>query len=276
MLESDEKMIKKVDLVMWAKNSASLLPLVLKRIGEVIPSGFVGKMIIVDDHSEDNTVEVAESFGWKVYKNRGRGIEDAIDTALSYVTADFFVSVEHDVVLSKDWWEKISKYMEDESVAVAQGVRVATHPVLRKLDEYIIERKDERGNIWISIDNNIYRTAIIRKLGINLGCHSPLRRKIEEMGMKWIIDRNVISGHIKSGILPFIRHAYKMHKRTKGKRLIMFRIFLTSPLRALHIAFKKKCPQMVVIYPVIRLAILKASLEKGKTPQISVPSSDLP
>lgn len=251
---------------MWTKNSAKMLPLVLNRISEIIPSEFVEKRIIVDDHSEDNTVEVAKSFGWMVYKNRGRGIEDAITTALSHVTADFFISFEHDVVLLKDWWEKISKYMEDESIAVAQGVRVATHPVLRKLDEYIYERKYERGNIWISIDNNIYRTAIIRKLGINLGYHSMLRRKIEEIGMKWIIDRSVISDHIRSGILPFVRHAYKMHTRTGGKRLIMFRIFLTSPLRALHIAFKKKCPQIIIVYPFIRLAILKASLEKGKAP----------
>ena len=33
----------KVDLVMWTYNGASTLPMVLKRIGEVIPENFVNK-----------------------------------------------------------------------------------------------------------------------------------------------------------------------------------------------------------------------------------------
>lgn len=62
------------------------------------------------------------------------------------MNADFFISVEQDVILERDWWGKIPKYMEDKRVAVAQGVRVATHPTLRKLDEYVLERKDVSEN----------------------------------------------------------------------------------------------------------------------------------
>lgn len=237
-------MIDKVDLVIWTKNGEKFLPKVLRRIDEVIPSQFVGRRIIVDDHSEDNTVQIAKDFGWIVYQNRGRGLKDAIATALSYINADFFVSVEHDVILANNWWEKIPKYMKDEKVAVAQGVRVATHPVLRKLDEYVLERKDAREDMWISIDNNIYRTAVVRTLGISLLTNHDSRaiKKIEENGMKWVIDRNVISGHIRYGILSYITHAYKMQVIAvtgELRRLAMFRMFLLSPLRALHIVLKK-------------------------------------
>lgn len=84
------------------KNGEKFLPKVLKRIEEVIPSEFIGKRIIVDDHSEDNTVKVAECFGWKVYKNHGKGLKDAIATALSYVVTDFFISIEHDIILARE------------------------------------------------------------------------------------------------------------------------------------------------------------------------------
>jgi glycosyltransferase involved in cell wall biosynthesis len=249
---------------MWTKNGEKFLPKVLKRIDEVFPSKFVSRRIMVDDNSEDNSVKVAKDFGWTVYKNRGRGLKEAIVTALSYVSADFFVSVEHDVILAKDWWEKIPKYMEDEQVAVAQGVRIATHPILRKLDEYIVERKDICEDDLISIDNNIYRTSIICVLGINLLDHAKVKREIEKKGMRWIVDKTVISDHIRHDIVASINHAYKMGLLTRGKlsRLKMFKLFLLSPLRAMHITFKKKSPGIIVVYPLIRLAILKAELER--------------
>lgn len=257
--------LRKVDLVMWTKNSAKTLPLVLKRIDEVIPYEFVGKRIIVDDHSEDKTAEVAKDFGWMVYKNRGRGFGDAVATALSHVTADFFVSVEHDVILARDWWEKIWKYTKDESIAATQGVRVATNPILRKLDEYIIERKDARADL-LSVDNNIYRTAIFRELSWHGDHGNATKRKLEQKGMKWIVDKSVISDHIRPGVLPYLRHVYKMAliMKVEANRLSMFIMFLLSPLRALHVVFRKKCPQILIVYPLIRLSILKASLEKGK------------
>ena len=56
-------MINRVDLVMWTKNGAETLPLVLKRISEVIPNKFINKRIIVDDGSTDNISEIARDFG---------------------------------------------------------------------------------------------------------------------------------------------------------------------------------------------------------------------
>jgi hypothetical protein len=46
-------------------------------------------------------------------------------------------------------------------------------------------------------------------------------------------------------------------------RSSMLKLFLLRPLRALNIVFKRKCPQVIIVYPLIRLSILKASLERG-------------
>lgn len=265
-LESGERkrVVDKVDLVMWTKNSARFLPSVLTRIEEVIPSEVIVKKIIIDDHSTDATVKIAKSLGWTVYDNQGSGISDAFETALKYVTTKFFISIEHDIILSKEWWKKMSEYMKDETVAVAQGVRVATSPVLRKLDEYVIERRDEKSKkSCISIDNNLYRTSVLRKFGLNVASHTGSRVVLEENGFKWLIDRNVISSHIRPNIQYLIKHDYTMHKRLarhgKKQRIAKnFMLFLFSPFRALQICLKKKCSQMLIIYPLDRLAILMA------------------
>jgi hypothetical protein len=212
----------------------------------------------------DDTVKVAKRFGWTVYANQGSGIYDAVETALSYVTTEFFISIEHDIILSKDWWEKMTAYMKDETIAVAQGVRVATSPILRKLDEYVIERRDKKpSKLCISIDNNLYRTDMLRKFGLNVARHTLSRNVLEENGFKWLIDRHVISDHIRPNIQYLIKHDYKMHKlsacQNRRRRITKnVMLFLFSPFRALQICLKKKCYQMLIIYPLDRLAILMA------------------
>lgn len=257
----------KFDLVMWTKNSAKFLPLVLKRIEHVVPEYVIGKKIIVDDHSTDNTVEVAEKLGWIVHLNAGSGLSDAVDTALSYVSTKFFISFEHDVILAKDWWVKISKYIEDNTVAIAQGVRVYTHPVLRKLCEFRTEQKDYGVATAFSIDNNIYRTEVIKKLKIQICCNEKNAAIfLRNNGFKWVCDVNVVSEHIRPSLLHFILHEYKMYTLylsvSQKRELLskMFRLFITSPFRAFHVSLKKKCPQIFVVYPLDRFAILMACI----------------
>ncbi len=165
-------MIEKIDLVMWAKNGAKTLPTVLKRIQEVIDNKFVRERIIIDDDSTDSTRNIAESFGWVVIPNEGKGIGDGANTALRNVKSDYFASFEQDLVLARDWWQKIPRKLLDPKVVIASGVRLPNKPLaLRKLQEYAMEsyEKDEKGGGFFpfakSLDNTIYKTEIIRKLG---------------------------------------------------------------------------------------------------------------
>src|SRR4030042_4448469 len=122
-------LIDKVDLVMWTKNGANTLPAVLKRINEVIPGEFVGQKIIVDDKSTDNTREIAKTFGWTVVFNKGTGISDGANTALKHVSSEYFISFEQDLLLTREWWEKVPPRIEKNDVAVASGMRFADKPV---------------------------------------------------------------------------------------------------------------------------------------------------
>ncbi|MGQ9744093.1 MAG: glycosyltransferase family 2 protein, partial [Candidatus Bathycorpusculaceae bacterium] len=189
--------VKEVDLVIWTKNSSATLAMVLKRLEMVVPQKFVGNKIIVDDHSTDNTVEVGKSLGWEVYVNEGKGIPDAANTALKHVTSQFFISIEHDLLLTEEWWRKISCYMADEKVAVAQGIRFSTHPTLAALDEYF---QIDCKRPYVTIDNNLYRTKIIQEVGgfpnsCPVCVDLNLRDMVQKAGFKWIVDPTVISQH---------------------------------------------------------------------------------
>jgi len=268
-------MIDKVDLVMWAKNGASCLPEVLSRIDRVIPHENVCHKILVDDHSTDRTVEIAEDFNWAVYENPAGGISSAANEALRHVDRDFFVSIEQDVILSKDWWGKIPTYMEDPAVACAQGIRVPTRPVLRLLDEWQYGDPGKRRSL-VSMDNNLFRTKVVRLVGgfpkiCPVCTDTVLMRKIQsETPYKWVIDPDVVSLHLREDLKGLVEHQYKLSymcartpycsENEKQSLAVMFRILLTSPIRALQIAFRRNCPDVVWAYPLIRLYQLNIDL----------------
>ena len=126
----------KADLVMWAKNGASMLPLVLKRADEVLPNEVIAKKIFVDDHSTDESREIAKDFGWEIYPNEKGGIACGINTALKHVECEYFISLEQDLVLAKDWFEKVPKHLKNPRIVSSQGWKLPNHPILRKIDEF--------------------------------------------------------------------------------------------------------------------------------------------
>jgi len=280
--------INKVDLVMWTKNGAETLPFVLKRISEVIPDECVNNRILVDDNSTDRTCEIAKSFGWQIVFNKGSGISDGANIALEHVESECFVSFEQDLLLSYDWWRKVPAHLSNAQVAVASGIRLPSKPTdLRKLQEYTIERyqKRERGlDSFLygkTLDNTIYKTRVIRQLGgfpklsIPAGADNVLAQRLQQNTFQWKVDYTVRSIHLRKGLRDELEHYYwygtcfnilvpllsKKHVRIKP--LVLRLLF--SPFRGLDIAFKKNAPQAVVIYPLLRLAILRGVLAGRKS-----------
>ena len=246
-----------IDLVMWTFNSAKLLPAVLQRINEVMPSDAVNRRIITDDHSTDKTVEVAKQFGWEVHSNRGKGLQANKQTALSLVSTPLFACFEHDVLLSRSWWRRASEAMNDPQVGVVQGIRLSTEPRLRKLDSYEYERRADKR----SVDNNLCRTVVVRKFGFD-EAHTPERMATE--GYRWVVLGDVVSDHITRGNLrETAEHDMRIHmlslpSYTRSEKVGCFKIFLHSPIRALDIARRTSVFSMLLFYPLDRLAVFVA------------------
>ncbi|MEM2105330.1 MAG: glycosyltransferase [Candidatus Bathyarchaeia archaeon] len=278
-------MIKKIDLVMWAKNGERFLSLVLKRIDEVIPSDCVNKKIFVDDHSADGTVKIARDFNWTVYENPASGIASGVEEALRHVECEHFVSIEQDVLLAKDWWEKVPPYIEEKDVACAQGIRISISPALRALEEYAIK---ERRTINVSIDNNIFKTKVLKALGkIPRGCpvcvdSAIMKQIVWKTPYKWVTTAQVVSLHLsRDSIWNYLKHYRRIAKMCRKtiyctvggvgfskplnpKFRNVIRVLLTSPLRGLQLAIKKKQAHIFWAYPATRLYSFPESIREWK------------
>lgn len=292
--------MEKVDLVMWTKNGAETLPFVLKRISEVVPSEFVNNKLVVDDGSTDDTRKIAESFDWAAVFNEGKGISDGANTALKHVTSEYFISFEQDLLLARDWWNKIPFAFENPKVAVASGMRFANKPVgVRRLQQYVAKkyRGEAKLESWLrgremaaftlgkTLDNTIYKTEIIKavggfaKLKANSGVDTTLAYTVSQAGYYWFVDYNVQSIHLRRGLKQELSHQYwyakqlyEMWRKIKTEtnklppvtRSNVISRFLLSPFTGAFIAMKTMEPSITYIHPLIRFYYLKGLLESEK------------
>ena len=293
-------MAVKVDLVMWTRNGGATLPSVLKRISEVIPEAVINKRIIVDDDSGDNTRQIAANFGWTVIPNKGHGISDGANTALENVASEFFISFEQDLLLARDWWNRIPPLLDNPKVAVASGMRFADKPHgIRKLQQYVAKkyRGDANLDSWLrsrqtaaftlgkTLDNTIYKTSTIKSIGgfprmrVNAGVDTILAYEIDQAGYEWVVDYSVKSVHLRKGLRQELDHQYwygtqlyaiwqrietGTNMRPPVSRFGVFSRFVMSPFTGLFMAFKTKEPTITYIHPLIRLYYLKGLLHASK------------
>jgi glycosyltransferase involved in cell wall biosynthesis len=282
---------------MWTYNGAATLPAVLKRITQIIPAEFVNNRIISDDHSTDETRNIAKANGWTVLLNEGKGISDNANNALKKVETEYFVSFEQDLVLARDWWKRVPMAFKDPKVAVCSGMRFANKPRgIRRLQQYVAKkyRGETQLESWLrgremaaftlgkTLDNTIYKTQAVRqiggfpKLGSSSGVDTILAYEIAANGYTWQVDYEVQSIHLRKGLMQELHHQFwyakqlpemwqKINEATQRKAPpvtkfgIIYR-FVMSPFTGLFMAFKTREPTLSYIHPLIRLYYLRGFL----------------
>lgn len=282
----------KVDLVMWTKNGEGTLQQVLRRIDEVIPHENIGQKIIVDDHSQDRTREIAEEFNWQVYLNPSGGVSGGANEALRHVKSKFFVSFEQDLLLSKDWWLVVPDLLSMGKVAIASGIRLPDKPLsIRRLQVYIMNRyKKEylRGNFVLygkSLDNTIYKTNVLRAVGgfptlsVSGGIDTVLAYTMQKRNFEWKVAWNVVSTHMRKSLRDELKHYYwygtcqpelwKVLGDPRDKFFAIVKRTMFSPFRGLTVALNQRCLDLIYVYPLVRLYVLRGTIDGLKESEVA-------
>ena len=224
---------------------------------------------MVDGGSSDDTEKIGRKHGWDFYES-SPGIPVQANFALKLVDTRIYASFEHDIVLTSSWLSRIEKQLSSPHVAVAQGVRLSKGS--KPLDS--LERWSyDHGRLAIgfySIDNNLYKTDIIRKIGgypidCPMTADGLLRRKILAYGMQWVTDPECVSWHLRSSFPKYMRHVIKHIQRakylwqpakTQHLTAKLLRIFITSPVVGTRIAAETCTPSLLFDYPLLRYVLL--------------------
>lgn len=131
----------KVAIILPTLNEEFWLPTALEslnsqRIVEAYPQYF--EKIVVDSESEDNTVAVAESYGWKVI-SAPRGKLTARDLAIRNTEADIIISVDADAYYPPNTIALLLEHFNDPQVVGVTGSTIYAENFFLKFFSPIVE-----------------------------------------------------------------------------------------------------------------------------------------
>ena len=160
-----------VDVVLLTKNSQRKLQECVESIYQNVP---VAQLIVVDGYSKDRTLAILESFNQKngnvniLFDNGTRAT--ARQKGIEAVRTEWFVFVDSDVVLCRDWFKKAQSYITPD-VGAIWGIEVWStlrNPKTLKLF-LVTTRKifEVRGGTH----DTLIRTDLVRDIKIPVDLH---------------------------------------------------------------------------------------------------------
>lgn len=116
---SARQSVEGLSLVMMVRNGASMLEQVLSSCN------FVSEIVIVDDFSQDNTVEIAKRFGAKIFQRALNNDWAAQQNfAMQQATGRWVLMVDHDEIVSPELAEAIKRVVQLDKPCVYSVRRV--------------------------------------------------------------------------------------------------------------------------------------------------------
>jgi glycosyltransferase involved in cell wall biosynthesis len=163
--------MESVDVVLLTLNSERKLEDCLKSVYQNVP---VSQLIAVDGGSTDRTLQILNQFNSKygnvkVISDKGTRAT-ARQKGIENVAADWFIFVDSDVVLCKDWYQKAKAYV-DADVGAVWGIEVWSTIQNPKTVKFFlwVTRKifDLRGGTH----DTLVRTSAVRDIKIPWNLH---------------------------------------------------------------------------------------------------------
>lgn len=140
-----------VDVVVLTKNSERLLRKCTESVYRNVP---VARLIIVDGYSTDHTLQTVKEFQNK-YKNvvliQDRGTRGAArQIGIDNVRTDWFLFVDSDAILSRNWFAQAEKAIEDD-VGAIWGIEIwsvlAKSRLLQLFERVTLKIFEKRGGL---------------------------------------------------------------------------------------------------------------------------------
>lgn len=192
-----------IDVVMITKNSEFMLERCIESIYSNVP---VENLIIIDGFSSDKTLSIINKLNKKyqtikVFSSNGtRAL--ARETGIQHVKTDWFMFIDSDIVLSKNWFKKAQKQIKDDIGAI-WGLNIDVVPGVR--DKWFIRLQSFVANYCFSIrggtHDTLIRTKIVRDIKIPNYLHmyedAFIINWIKKKGYRTIIGKGIYCLHYK-------------------------------------------------------------------------------
>jgi glycosyltransferase involved in cell wall biosynthesis len=195
--------MEQVDVVLLTKNSEHLLGKCLRSIYQNVP---IKNLIIIDGFSTDRTLEILQKFNRKhgnvsvVQMNGSRA--KARTEGIHRVSTEWFMFVDSDVILCKDWFRKAQADLAN-GVGAVWGLNIDVLPNIK--NKRILRLQCMIARQCFNLRGGMHDTLILREAveGIKIPEHlhtfedAFIAQWIEAHGYKAVIGNHIYCMHYK-------------------------------------------------------------------------------
>ena len=174
-----------VDVVLLTKDSERILSRCVESIYKNVP---VAQLIAVDGYSKDKTLEILEGFNEKYHNVKiimDKGTRaTARQKGIESVTAEWFMFVDSDVILCKDWFKKAQKYMQPD-VGAIWGIEVWSTISNPKTMRVFLTTTRRIFEVRGGTHDTLIKTSLVKDIKIPVNLHVFEDAYIKD----WISDK---------------------------------------------------------------------------------------
>ena len=192
-----------IDVVLLTKNSQHMLKKALTSLYQNVP---VKNLIVIDGYSNDDTIPIILKFKQQygnvlIFQSNGTRAK-AREIGISKVTTDWFLFLDSDVVLCKNWFNRIQKHLSEDTGFV-WGLNIDVIPNVT--DKRIIRLQSALATQCFHLRGGTHdaliRTSAAKNLKIPQELHAfedaYLMKAIKRQGYKITVGEDVYCLHYK-------------------------------------------------------------------------------
>ncbi len=147
----------RLSVVLITHNEEANIGRTLKSVEPLARDG-AGEIIVVDSGSTDRTVEIAKSFGAKVFEESWKGFAAQKNSAIEKATGGWILSLDADEELDSDLQRALADTLEGWSRYLQLKDEAGTHPLtledaLSDVKWHVGAKPEEVGGLWIARKN---------------------------------------------------------------------------------------------------------------------------
>ena len=170
---------------------------VLRQIIREVP---FRKLIVIYGSSKDETKRIAEKYTKKVFWDGDKGLGAARNLGMRKASSELVAMIDTDVVLTKDWYNRLVQHFEDPKVAAALGTTIYGYgfPPIQRLYEYWRWTSHQDS---VQCTNTVFKRDSVLEIGnfdetiTGAGEDYDLYKRILAAGYRWVTDRRVVVYH---------------------------------------------------------------------------------